>query len=275
MTAPINAASSKHFTRDEEDALRNDTTNGVLARDTKVGDLRGCDKTHRETKTDQQHIGKGGALEIAWNVKEGLEYAGIELVPHGLAGAHGVAGAAGLAAAVGAAGAIVSPLATMGFGLHALAEAKRHGAEQNSAVQRENARAALVTTLDLPPAYKRARLNDLTAVTKDADGAPTAQSAAGKMQTALIADRKGLAVLQLHADRGMSAARDMIRSNMTLEEMQKKNPRFTAAYASDAAFREGFDAYVFTKDEPTRKALDAALEERDARYSQSQIALRV
>ena len=90
-------------------------------------------------------------------------------------------------------------------------------------------------------------------------------------------DKKGLATLQLHADRGMNAARDLLRSGMTVEAFLSVNPRVAESYAKDAAFREGFDAYLHAKANlpaGEMKEVDRKLDERDGWYAQSQISFR-
>ena len=103
-------------------------------------------------------------------------------------------------------------------------------------------------------------------------------SPAFKMTEALLQDKKGLATLQLHADRGMNAARDLTRSGMTDAAFLSANPKVAESYKKDAAFREGFDAYLHAKatlPSGQLKAFEQKLEERDGWYARSQISFRV
>jgi hypothetical protein len=121
--------------------------------------------------------------------------------------------------------------------------------------------------------YKTKRLaGDFGAVPKES------RSPAFKMTEALLADKKGRMQLQLNADRGLNAARDLVRSGMTAEAFLRSNPKVADAYMKDAAFHEGFDAYLQTKaNAPSSelKQLDRALDERDGWYCQSAIPVRV
>lgn len=75
----------------------------------------------------------------------------------------------------------------------------------------------------------------------------------------------------------MNAARDLCRSGMDVESFLKATPRAAESYKNDAAFREGFDAYLFAKAKlPSAESreLDARLDERDGWYAQSRIDFR-
>jgi hypothetical protein len=246
----------RHFSMEEEEALRRDeATNEIVKRDTKVGvDVRGDDRSWRVTKEHQQgHVGIGGGVEISHAAVEAAELGGL---------VH-----------LGAAGAIGGPVTALVLGLYSFHEAQEKGKEQSAALAKDNAHVAVVGVLDLPDGYKGARLNgDYTHVPKEAG------STAFKMTEALASDKKGIATLQLHADRGMNAARDLARSGMTREAFLKANPRAAEAYNNDAAFREGFDAYDWAaKNLPPseRQELDAKLDERDGWYAQSLVSFRV
>jgi hypothetical protein len=76
----------------------------------------------------------------------------------------------------------------------------------------------------------------------------------------------------------MNAARDLTRSGMSAAAFLEANPKIKDAYLEDAAFHEGFDAYLDAKAKlPAAevKRLEGALDERDGWYAQSQIAVRV
>lgn len=246
----------RHFSADEEQALRrDDATSDVVKRATKTGsDVRGDDPSWRVTKDHQQeHVGFMGGLELTHAALEGAEIAGV---------LH-----------LGAAGAIAGPIGAVGLGLFAFHEAQAKGQEQNEALARDNAHVAILGVLDLPGGYKAARLDgDYKHVPREAG------NVAFKMTEALASDKKGVATLQLHADRGMNAARDMARSGMTKEAFLAATPKADHAYKTDAAFREGFDAYDWaTKNlsPAKRQELGAKLDERDGWYAQSQVGFRV
>lgn len=245
----------RHFSADEEEALRRDeSTSSIVKRDAKTNvEIYGTDRSWAATKHHQQtHVGLGGALEIGHAAFEGAEIAG--------------------AIHAGALGAIGGPTVGLALGTYALAEAHVKADEQARALAKDNAHVALVGALDLPGSYKAARFDGEYKHVAKAPGSP-----AFKMTEALMADKKGLATLQLHADRGMNAARDLLRSGMTVEAFLAANPRVAERYAKDAAFREGFDAYLHAKAKLSpgeMKEVDRKLDERDGWYAQSQISFR-
>lgn len=245
----------RHFSSEEEEALRRDeSTNSIVKRDGKTSaDISGADPTWRQTKEHQQSIwdNKMGGLEIAHAALEGLEFAGV---------IHGAATTIGL------------PIAGFALGAYGLHEAHEKGHEQSASLAKDDAHVALIGALDLPPSFKAARIEGAFRHVERRDSSP-----ATRMTAALLGNRKDLAVLQLHADRGMNAARDMARSNLTIHAFLKSNPKLEANYRQDAAFREGFDGYLHARSTLPPKELeklDAKLDERDAWYGQSQINFR-
>jgi hypothetical protein len=258
MSEVSGVGARRHFSVDEEEALRRDeSTNSIVKRDTNVGvNIYGTDRSWRATKLHQQdfsHDPVGGGLEVAHSAFEGMELAGI---------LH-----------AGALGAIGAPLAGLALGIYSLGEAHAKGYEQARALAKDNAHVALIGALDLPEAYKAHRFEAEYKHVARNNGSP-----AFKMTEALCKDKKGLATLQLHADRGMHAARDLMRSGMTVATFLSVNPNVAEAYKKDAAFREGFDAYLWAKANLPREEsqkLDAKLEERDGWYAQAQVSVRV
>ncbi len=245
----------RHFSSEEEEVLRrNESTNAIVRRNPKVTvDIHGVDRSLREVKARQQeHVSLTGAGGVGHAIVEGH---------HFVAG-----GGAGFGVAIGAA-------AGLGVGTHEWLEAQVKGREQSAAIRREQAHVAVVAVLDLPATYKAQRLDkDLASVPKGT------QSIAFKLTEGLMADPKGIAQLQLNCDRGMNAARDLTRSGMSVEAFLKANPKIAEAYMKDAAFHEGFDAYLHARANlPTgaAKELDRRLDERDGWYAQSQISIRV
>ena len=247
----------RHFSADEEEALRRDeSTNGIVKRDAKTNvDISGTDRSWVATKHHQQSPmdNKMAVLDIGHVAFEGLEIAGV---------VH-----------LGAAGPIGGMLAGIALGSHGLVEAHAKGDEQARALAKDNAHVALIGALDLPESYKAARLDgEYKHVAKETS------SPAFKMTEAICRDKKGLATLQLHADRGMNAARDLSCSGMTKEAFLEANPKVAESYKNDAAFREGFDAYLHAKAHlpPGKmKELENKLNERDGWYAQSQVSFRV
>jgi hypothetical protein len=75
----------------------------------------------------------------------------------------------------------------------------------------------------------------------------------------------------------MNAARDACRTNTNAQDYLAANPKVADAYAKDAAFHEGFDAYFHTAEMGRDSAarLDRELDQRDGWYAQAHVAVRV
>jgi hypothetical protein len=253
----------RHFSSEEEEALRRgEGTSAIVQRDTTIGvDIHGSDPTRRQVADRQkEHWGLCGGGSLTHAVVDGLHLAEIHALEK-------VLGAGGAFVMIG------GSLAGFALGAHELLEARANGKEQGEAITREQAHVAVLGALDLPAGYKGARLD------KDFKEVPRGfQSTSFRMTEAIVKDKPGLAALQLQCDRGMNAARDLAQSGLGREAFLAANPKVAEAYAKDAAFHEGFDAYGFTRASGNPKqleALDRKLEERDGWYAQSQIAFRV
>jgi hypothetical protein len=254
-------AAKRHFTEGEEEALRRDEATSAIVAKGGGADIRGTDRTWRQTKDEQQgHVGLVSGLALGKDVYEAAELGGA--LPHAVERLLAQTPMP-IALAVG----------SLGAGTYEWVEAQAKGKEQSAALGRDQAHVALVGALDLPAGYKQQRLEkDFGSIER------SNQSAAFKLTERLMADKPGLTTLQLHCDRGMNAARDMARSGMKAEAFLQANPKVADAYAKDAAFHEGFDAYLHTKASAPAadvRAMDQKLDERDGWYSQSQLAIKV
>lgn len=240
----------RHFT--------DESTNQVLHRDLDVSvDVHGRDKTQRQVKEHQQgEVGAPGALSVAHAVAEGGHIAEFHFI--------GAAGELGLGVGL--------PIAGLAFGIYEGLEAIKKGEEQNAAVARENMHVAILGTLDLPEGYKIERK------ARDFPGVPTGnQSVAFKMTEKLAADGPGRATLQLQCDRGIHAAKDLIASGTSVDAFLKTNPKVAEAYAKDAAFHEGFNAYFHAAGQAggaMKKEMDDGLARRDGWYAQANVSVR-
>jgi hypothetical protein len=249
--------SGRHFTMAEEEALRHDaSTSTIVKRDTKVEtELSGADPRLRSVKKEQQEVvGATGAAHIGHAALEGLELM------------HGLPAVAQKAAT------IAGPFVVAGLAIHQLIEAHANAEEQNAAITKEHERMALISALKLPVAYQACRLN-ITFKDVSADF----QSVSFRMAERLRADHDGLLQLQLHCDRGMNAARDCLCAGMSPAAFFKAHPRAAEAYAKDAAFHEGFDAYVQSKDAlppADMDVIDRDLDQRNGWYAQSRVTVR-
>lgn len=238
------------FTSEEDE-----TTKAIVERDTKVA-INGNDKTWSQVKGHQQ-----GAIESLWNGRGSLEHTVTEITEMSEA------------AEGGAEGAIAGSVLGLWLGIHELIEAHAKGDEQNVALRKDYAHVAVLGSVDLPACYKAKRFEkDFAHVSR------ATNSEAFKMTEKLAADTKGRALLQLHADRGMHAAKDLMLSKTTVESFLKANSKVAQQYQKDAAFREGFDAYVFTKANGSARevaAMEAGLVKRDAWYAADNVSIRV
>jgi hypothetical protein len=250
----------RHFTDADEEALRRDDATRAIVKRGGGADIHGVDLTWQQTKEEQHgHVGLAGGAALAKDAYEAGEISGA--VPHAAAGLLGAGGPISLAGA------------SLGLGIHELLEAHANGREQSAALSRDQAHVALLCALDLPAGYKQQRLEkDYGSIERGY------QSQAFKLLENLNSDKAGLATIQLHCDRGMNAARDLARSGMNAEAFLKANPKTADAYAKDAAFHEGFDAYLHTKATAPAadvKEMDQKLNERDGWYAQSHVAMKV
>lgn len=250
--------SGHHFSGAEEsELLRGTSTDDVVRRDTGAGvHIHGSDRTQRQIKEHQQdEVGVFGGLSVGHVGLEGAE------AMH----AGGIATELGLG--------IGLPVAGLAFGIYEHLEAMKNGEEQNGAVIRENMHVAVLGTLDLPAGYK---------VERNAQNFPDvptgANSVAFRMTQSLASDAPGRAALQLQCDRGIHAAKDLRASGMTAEAFLKANPKVAETYAKDAAFHEGFNAYLFAcaqEGGAMKKEMDDGLAKRDGWHAQAQVSVRV
>lgn len=244
---------ARQFSPDEEAALRQDASTASLMKGKTQVEVRGDDRTYRAEKAYQQSAGHAG------NVFNAAELAGKGLDGAAIVGMHLPHCAAALSLE------IASPIVALAVGAREIVEAHENGAKRAEAAAKDTAHVALLGALDLPEAYKAVRIQvDFAGVSRGFG------STAFKMTEAIAADRKAMTVLQLHADQGMRAARDVLQSG-------GDPARFAGRCASDAAFKEGFDAYRFVAQNARpdeRKTLDAQLDTRDGWYAQAQVQMR-
>lgn len=266
---------NRPFTHEEEELMKLDPSTSTVMNKVRNDaghdgglKLRGDDRSLREVKDEQKtHGGVAGAVSMTTTAHAGLEMAEIHAVEAF------VTKTAPRALGIGAGGIILGSVAELGAGIYHLAEAHAQGKELANTIAKDELHVALLTQLDLPDGYKQGQFER-----RDTAGRG-AQSDVSKMTTQFATKDKPLvAILQLHADRGMNAARDLISSGQSKEDFLKANPKIAEAYASDAAFRDGFDAMVWAKDNQSPeqvKDLCKKLDERDARYSQAHVSFRV
>ena len=87
-------------------------------------------------------------------------------------------------------------------------------------------------------------------------------------------DNPMMAIMQLHCDHGMNAARAMFDAKTTPAEYLRANKELGQRYASDPAFKHGFDGLVYAREHGTYDAVVGELNARDARYDAHHVAWR-
>lgn len=234
------------FTAAEDEATRT-----IVERDTKVA-IAGSDESWSKVRQDQKtHVCAADGAHLGHTTFESAEIA------------HGGAALGGAFGAVGG----------LWLGVYEFKEMHEKRDAQRQALQKDNAHVALVGSLDLPGCYKTKRFEkDFAHVSRGAN------SEAFKMTEKVVADPKGRALLQLHADRGMHGAKDLMLSGTTVDKFLNANPKVAEQYQKDAAFREGFDAYLFTKASGSPQEItkmEQGLVQRDGWYAADNVSIRV
>jgi hypothetical protein len=212
------------------------------------------DKTATETKAEQEELsasnlglhGAGGVLHIA---AEGF-------VEGSLAGA-------GLVTT----GVIIELFAT---GKEIIA-----GDEISSAAERDTMHAAMLANLDVPKGYKEEKMRKI--MSKYTDGWQSGAQKIAEQARLNPADRRKMALVQIHADQGANAARRMLDANMSREKFLEQNPSIAKRYLTDPAFHHGFDSMEWAKKAGPNeyKAAVDDLEARDARYAAAHVSVRL
>lgn len=256
------------FTDEEREALRKDDATSTIVnkarrdagfKETDV-EVRGDDLTLDETLHGRQtHVSKGEAVAATAHA-----YEVIEAVSAGSRAAHALE-------FLGRAPHVVLPLIAWGAAQYGMVEMEKSKIAMKDAATRDQLHAAILDRLDVPGGFKQEEMKRLgVSITK--------QSAASKVSDQFgLGDKHLMATLQLHCDQGMNAARDMIAGGTSTDEFLKANKKVADRYAADPAFKNGFDALVWSKkDSPaTFKAQIDALDARDVRYCQANIAFRI
>lgn len=262
----------RHFSPDEEAGLR-ESTSSIVRRDTKLAvDIQAEDLRWHEVKHHQQGLSdnKVGMAEPFLKVFEGAVRTGLmEALEHAV-----VATRVAHAVEVGAVALeVAAPIATLALGLHELVEAHEKGHQQADALAKDAAHVALIGALDLPATYKNQRIDvDYEHVPFDFN------KPAYRAMEGLMSDKKGLATLQLRADSGMTAARDLLACGTTSAAFMKQNPRVFESLVSDPAFREGFQGFLAAKATMPKAQMaefEARLGARDGWSAQRQIHIRM
>ncbi len=190
-----------------------------------------------------------------------------ELSPENLA-LHGTPGILHIIAAAGEEAALGAGLVGAGLAIELFATGKEiiAGDELRAAVDRDMMHGAMLANLDLPQGYKDEEMTKLQS--KYTQGWQSAQQVIA--EKGALQDKGKMALVQIHADQGANAARRMCDSGLSRAAFALSNPEVARHYATDPAFKRGFDSIVWAKEHGEAKYKEAttALESRDARYAQ-------
>ncbi len=175
------------------------------------------------------------------------------------------------AVAVGGTLAVLGPVAALGAGMYSLAEANHRGHELHTALVRDEQRVALLTNTALPQGFVQQEL------AKYSHAGTHFDSGSQKLTTQIHGQDHALgALLQLHTDQGMNAAHDMEGAGQDKATFFAAHPDVAKRYASDIAFKNGFDAMSWAKDQggATYEDVVGGLRTRDGWYSSAGVAMR-
>ena len=87
-------------------------------------------------------------------------------------------------------------------------------------------------------------------------------------------DNSTMAVIQLHCDQGISAARAMYTANQTPDVYLKAHPEVGKRFAEDPAFQAGFKGAMHAKVHGQYDEMMKSLDQRDARFEAHHVAVR-
>lgn len=255
----VSGNGAARFSREEEDALqKNESTSGLLNKAKSAAGQRDGDVAVRgDDVTLDEHL-RGYKTHVP-------------IGETGSAAVHAVEIATALKLIkLGAGASVALPAAAWVATQVALAEMQNEKDGRKAIATRDVMHAALVQSLDVPQGFRDSEISRL-GVTM------SAQSPAKKIADQIAMNDGARATLQLHCDQGMNEARGMIDAGIDKTAFLKANPKIAERYGSDAAFKNGFDAMVWAKNESPATYADtvAKLESRDARYSASQVQYRL
>lgn len=254
----VSGKSDPRLSPEEEQALaKNESTSTVVSRARAAAGQRGEEVVVRgDDKTLDEHL-----REYKTHIGVGKKAAAIMEAGEV---------ATGLGLSLGAAFAVAAPISTWIAGQIAMAEMQYEKDGRRDIATRDTLHAAILQSLDVPEGFRQAEIQR-HGVTM------TARSPAKKIADQILMSPGARATLQLHCDQGMTAARDMIEGRVDKDAFLKANPKVAERYASDAAFKNGFDAVVWAKktSDATYAETIQKLEARDARYAATQVTVRL
>lgn len=141
-----------------------------------------------------------------------------------------------------------------------------------AAAERDTMQAAMLANLDLPQGYKDQEMTKI--MSKYTDGW---QGGAQRIAEQGRLEPSKMALVQIHADQGCNAARDMLAGGVDKNAYFAHNPGAAARYVTDPAFKRGFDAMAWAHAAGPAQygaAVDG-LKARDAMYVQAHVRMSV
>lgn len=265
----VSAATKRDFTQEEVDALHRDasTSNALNQARRSAGQkgedvtVRGDDRTlDEELRGHKAHISIGKAACAVFDGLHVAEGAGLVHV-----GSHGAAASVTLGVAAMSIGV---PVLTLIGSQVALAEVQNTKDGMRNAATRDVLHAGMLLSLELPNGFVARETGKL--------GVGTTGQAPAKKVSDQIRNTPLGATVQHHCDQGVHAAQDCLALGWSSEKFLTAHPKLAERYASDAAFRAGFDAYVWASQERPEDArtMDENLKARDVRYQSAGIPVR-
>lgn len=261
----VNGSRPRYFSPEEEEALRKDDSTSTLTNQgrrnagMKEADvpIRGDDKTLDDV-LHHPHVALGEAIGAAFH---GAELGEVLIGGKVAAAVH----------SLGRAGVVAPPVIAFFAAQYGMYEMEKRKAELKDGATKDQLHAALVRSLDVPKGFKDSEVARLDVDTN-------AHSPSTKIANQLEHDKKLHAALQMHCDRGMHGAEEMIRGGQTKDAYFAAHPDAKQRYDADAAYRYGFDALVWSKSQADGGAAYEqqikALRDRDGWYAQSCIQIR-
>ena len=265
MITRTEAGTTRDFTSAELDAMRDDkstseTLNAARRKAGQKGDdvtVRGDDKPLAHALEEKKtHIAVGETLSSGLHAAEISGALGLHIPIIGKA-LHGPTGI------------VLAGVATLA-GIHvSMWEMQKTKDGLRDAATRDTLHAGMLLSLELPSGFVGAEVSRR--------GVSTTNTSPAVKVKDQITGTPLATTLQLHCDQGVVAAEDFQASGKTKEAFFAMCPKIAERYASDAAFRAGFDALAWAKTNAPEdaKQLVADVHARDARYAAANIQYRI
>ncbi len=225
--------------------------------------LHGIDKTEGQIR--EAH-GRTSGIEHGFGVVEEIVNMGGEhFVEHTIEHAAMAGGQAAIAGLMLPATLVKAQLEMM----HAVGEDGIVGHERAEAMPRDAMHVMILGNLNgLPKGYADAERARFSNDAKDGSFTRAMNAQLG------LNDNAMMAIMQLHCDQGMNAARAAFEAKQTPSEYLASHPDVASRYERDPAFHHGFNGMAFAHDNGQYAEMVKELDARDARYDAHNVAWR-